>query len=378
MRHGSSVVLRWEQGGCSTVWCCLALLCAALLLLACSQEEQGRAQGSRQERLRVEVVRAAEPPDHRVVIFSGAAASAETHPLSFRTSGKIEAIAVDVGEAMKPGDLIAELDRTEHRLEVQRQEAVVDRAKAALDRASRDYERMQKLFEVDNVSPSRLDEARSAYLSARSRLKEARQGLMLAKERLGYCRLQSRLRGEVTDVLAAEEETVAAGFPVVLLSRTDAMEMEVFVPEPLVYRIQVGDRAEAAFGSLPGRSFPARIKEVGVEPGPTTTYPVRLSLLRTDPDLRPGMVGEVRFVFPLEEAAALIPPGAVTGGFSRQGRIWVLDPESGRVHPRRVELGDLLDEGLLIRSNLRPGERIVLRGAHRLREGQRVRAITER
>ena len=157
-----------------------------------------------------------------------------------------------------------------------------------------------------------------------------------------------------------------------------ASPWQLGVPAGLISRIKSGDQAVVSFDALKGLEFPARVSEVGVETGPTTTYPLTLRLLELDPAVRPGMVGHARFDFPPSgDAPVVVPPQAVIRETGSGAVVWVYDQQEKRVHRRDVTIGSLLSEGLQILSGLEPGETIVVRGVHRLDEGMRVRSLDQ-
>ena len=154
-------------------------------------------------------------------------------------------------------------------------------------------------------------------------------------------------------------------------SLADTMQLRVFVPEEAVSRLRAGDRARAEFRSLSNKTFPARVSEVGVEAARSTTFPVRLDLEQTPRGLRPGMVGRAVFRFPARSRIVL-PARAVLGREGDTAWVFVVDPATDRVRRRSVEVGPLTDQGLVLRSGIKEGDRVVVRGMSRLEQGQRV------
>lgn len=347
------------------------VLTALLILFAgCGQgtENSGRQEDQAKT---VRVVEADRVSTEQKRSFAGMARAAETIPLSFEVDGKIRSIAVEMGQRVEAGEVVARLDCTDYRLKAQRRQSGVDRAEAVLDRARSDYRRIQDLYQKDHTSRSELDRARAEYRSAKAGLREAKKAQELARDRVKDCVLATAKAGRIARVPAEEQQNVRAGQTVAVLSVVDRMQLRVFVPEEVIARIQSGDRAEATFRTLSPETFPARVEEVGVEAAKSTTYPVRLELERKPEGLRPGMVGRAVFRFP-PRSRLVLPPSSVLGREEDKAWVFVVDPKTGTAKKRSVEVGELTDQGLVLRSGLREGELVVIRGMSRLEQGEKV------
>ena len=303
--------------------------------------------------------------------FAGTARAAETVPLSFEAEGKVSSLRVEMGQRVEPGDVVARLNCTDYRLQVQRRESGVDRAQAVLDRARSDYRRIRDLYKGDHASRSELDRALAEFRSAQASLREAEKALELAREKVADCTLTTGSAGLISQAPVEEQQNVRAGQTVAVLSKVDSMQLRVFLPEEVVTRIRPGDRAEASFPKLTEETLSARVREVGVEAARSTTYPVRLDLESAPQGLRPGMVGRAVFRFPAPPGIVL-PARAVLGREGDMAWVFVLDPETHRVRKRSVEVGWLSEQGLVLQGGLEEGERVVVRGMSRLERGQKV------
>jgi RND family efflux transporter MFP subunit len=353
-----------------------AWLAAALLVwvLGCGQ---GPEQDSGEQAPRSVVTMTVSSPSRgQVRLFSGTARPAVETRLSFRVAGKVQEIGVKVGARVTAGHVAARLDSTDYGLEVKRRRARVAEVEARLEEAGFEYDRVRSLYEVESVSKRELDRARAMFASTRARREAALEALALARKKVEYCVLKVPLKGEVVSVPVEEHQTVQAGQPVAVLASLEVMEMQLGVPAGVISRIKSGDRALVSFDALSGHEFQATVSEVGVETGPTTTYPLTLRLLEVHPAVRPGMVGHAQFDFPPpDQAPVVVPPQAVIQGAGQAAVVWVFDPDTESVHRREVQVGSLTSEGLQITSGLKSGARIVIRGVHRLEEGMRVRSL---
>lgn len=325
----------------------------------------------------VVVVKLQAPATRRELSFSGVARAAVETRLSFRVGGTIDSLRAKVGMRVKAGEVIARLDPTDYRLKVKQLMAELARVQAGLKAAKSDYRRVRELYEVGSSSAGDLDRARAAYESKLAAYEATQRHLELARRQLEYCVLRAPMAGSIAAVPVEVHQSVAPGTPVAVLTSDQQLEVEIGVPEGVIGRLKVGELAQVTFDALPGVRFQAVVSEVGVETGRSTAYPVKLRLLKQDPRVRSGMVGEVSFFLPPRpgDRFILVPPVALAGSAGGERFVWVVDPKTSTVHKREVTTGDFTSRGLQIKSGLKPGELVVIRGVHRLQEGQKVRVI---
>ncbi len=313
---------------------------------------------------------------------------AERQPaLSFRIPGRVESVAVDVGDEVEQGQLVASLDPNDFRTRVADAEAAVAQASADAARTRRVAERGKRLFSAKAVSEAERDQTRDIAKSAAARLESAVQRLALAKRELEYTRLVSPERGVVVERLFDPGANVQAGQPVVRVSG-DALEIRTDVPESALVNAKVGAEARVRLPSLGDTPVAGRV--VRVTKGATdrsVLYPVFIRL--ADPNLKlvPGLAAEVRFTpaqpgNPADRDALLAVPPAAVGGDPDGAFVWVLEPEpadgAGQdevfvARRRGIRLVRLTDRAALVSDGLAVGEKVATAGASYLFEGQRVR-----
>jgi RND family efflux transporter MFP subunit len=316
----------------------------------------------------------------RVRTFSGTARAGLESQLSFKVAGTIERVAVNVGDSVGKGGLIAVLDEKDYRLRLEEAEASLTQAKAQARNAQNSYERVQALYENSNASKQDLDAARAAYESATAQVESIERRLELAQAQVSYCRLVAPFDGAVAAVAVEESENVTAGKPVATLSAQGRPEVQVAVPEVLIAQIETGSEVSVAFDAIPDREYRATVTEVGVaSTGFATTFPVTVRLDRNAPDVRPGMAAEVSFALATEGPAERIIVPAVAVGEDRQGRfVFTVEPTDGGLgvaHRVAVTVGELTSDGLEILSGLQEGDLVITAGVSRIVDGQRVKLL---
>jgi RND family efflux transporter MFP subunit len=352
----------------------VAVLCA-ILLPACETEEPAREPIIRP----VRTLQVYSSGGTRVRTFTGTAQAGLESRLSFKVAGTVQALNVKVGDHVKAGDLIAELDPIDYRLQVEETEASLERARADSRNAEAKYARVRALYENRNASRDDLDAARAGAESARAQVHSIQKRLELVGSQLRYTRLTAATDGAIAEVGVEVNENVQAGQMVVLLTSGARPEVKVGIPGILISQVREGSEVRVTFDAIPGEVFLAVATEVGVVTGMSTTYPVTVKLLEPDPDVRPGMAAEVAFRFGSQDDRErfLVPPIAV--GEDQKGRyVFVVEPDSegmGRTRRRPVRVGELREEGIEILEGVSDGDLLVIAGMSKIVDGMKVKLL---
>jgi len=356
------------------------LICGAILaglLVSCTGEKPEAPPVIRS--VRYESVHASFGQRNRA--FSGVAKAGLESNLSFRVSGIITRITVNVGDDVKKGDLIARLDASGYQLQVQETEAGLEQARAQALNAKSNYQRVRGLYENNNASKSELDAARAQYDSGTATVRSIRKRLELARLQVGYTHLKAPFSGAVSSVPAQENENVGAGRNVVVLTSQSRPEVSVAIPEVLIAQVQKGARVTIKFDALPGETFRGGVTEVGVATTKfATTYQVTSRLEKTDMRIKPGMAATVTFNLEASgDARIFVPSHAV--GEDQNGRFAyiALPGKEGLATVKRtsVQTGELVSEGLEILDGLSEGDFLITAGVSRLRDGMLVKVKGE-
>ena len=309
--------------------------------------------------------------------FSGVVRAEAATRLSFRVPGRIVAVGVDVGDAVRKGDVMARLDPMDYTLKKQEAEAALARAKAERRNADAGYARVRALYENGNASRNELDAARAAAESMEAVVASLRQQTGLAGRQLAFTRLKAPEDCAVAAVPVEAGENVAAGQAVCVVHYGAQPDVAMDLPAAHIRKVYEGMPVIVRVDEV-GEPLSATVKEVGIAPvGMGTTFPVTIRMDAPDPRILPGMAAEVEMAFSAgKQAGRLLVPGKSVGE-DRNGRfVFVLEAEDegvAVVKRREVTVGRLSAAGLEIRSGLLAGEVVVTAGVSRIRDGLRVK-----
>ena len=349
---------------------CIGLVALLALLAGCGDEEPVRELPLRT----VRHVTVTPEPGRRVRTFSGVSRAAQQASLSFKVAGTISVLDAAVGGGVRKGQIIAGLDPSGFRLRLQRADAELLRAEAERRNAAASYERVKGLYENRSASRTELDAARAASESTNALVTAATRAVELARLDLSYTRLEVRQDCSVVDVVADVGENVGAGQPVVEVDCGDYPEVAITVPETLIAHFIRGLSGEVTFDSLPGRTFPGVVSEVGVA-ATGTAFPVTVRMEEAE-GVRSGLAAQVGFAFDLGEPTTILP--AVSVAEDERGRfVYTLadgdEAGVGVIRRRPVEVGELTSRGLEVISGVSSGDRVVTAGISVIRDGMKVR-----
>lgn len=184
-----------------------------------------------------------------------------------RVSGVVRRLFVRVGDAVRKGQVLAELDARELLARRAQAAAAMESAQADFGYAQADLGRKRELGAAQLIPRNELDLAERACVVAEQRLKEAEANLEYADAQLGYTRIYAPISGVVSTISTQEGETVAASFAAptfVTLLDLDRLEVWAYVDETDIGRIQAGQKARFTVDTYPGHEFEGRV---------TTIYP---------------------------------------------------------------------------------------------------------
>ncbi len=313
----------------------------------------------------------------RVRAFTGTAKAALKTYLSFRVGGEITQVNINLGDYVKGGKEIASLDASDYKMRVQQQEAELARVDAALIEARAAYDRIKQLYQKRIVAKSEMDATKAKYDSTLAQKDSVTEALKLSRKQLTYTKLRAPITGDISDVLVEAHQVVQAGQAIAAITTRGPIEMEISVPARLIGRIQKGAQATVRFDALPDNIFQAAVKEVSAVASETSTYPVTLKLNNKGNRIKPGMVGEAKFMLKATQGdfRVIVPAEAVVGAPGKKYFVWVVAPETLTVSKQAVKIGNLTSEGLQIKAGIEPGTLIVTRGVNRMEDGMQVRLL---
>lgn len=344
------------------------LLLLAAALSACGSDESG------EPAARPAMVVLPDRAANAFAVFPGEVRAREETALGFRVAGKIARRLVDIGDRVKQGQLLAELDPDDLALQAQAARAQLGAAQADLDQARNELERHRTLLERKLISASLFEARETAFKAAEARVGQARAQLDVARNQATYAALRANADGVISQRLAEAGQVVAAGQTVYVLAADGEREIVISLPESGIEHYQVGMPVLVSLWSDPDKRLAGRLRELSpTADSGARTYAARIQVEGEAPGIELGQSARAIFSQGASQALAL-PLPAVTADAGRH-YVWVVDPNTAVVRRREVTIGPFHDNSVPVISGLQAGEWVVAAGVHLLREGQRVRPV---
>lgn len=353
----------------------VALMVGALFVTGCQDVEQTDKNVIRS----IQWMEIRDGAAHQQRLIAGIVKPVDSTALSFESGGKIAELRVDLGDKVRAGDIIAELDTKPFTLKVDAAQANLARAKAVFQDRRQEYERQKKLLAGNWVSQAKVDAVLAAFEAAKSEVRAAASQVKLAERDLEMAVIRAPFDGAISRKSANAFQEVAAGQTIVQLSGEADLEIVTSVPPSLVNKLKVGKTMRVSFPSLPDSSVEAEIREIGSRAQEANSFPVKLRLPRAVDGLHAGMSAEIAFTFAsavASKTAFMAPLSAILAGEAQEHYVYVFDAESSSVTRRKIVVRDIRNNRVEITGDLKGGDIIATAGVPFLREGQKVQLMS--
>ena len=313
--------------------------------------------------------------------LSGTIQPVEATNLSFEVGGKVAQMPANLGDKIKKGQIIAQLDQRTYRLSLQSSEANLQQSQASLNEARNEFNRYQELIDKGLVSASGFDNVKATFESAVSAVNIAKAQLDIAKKDLEDTVLVAPYDGKITKRLAEPSMQITPGQAIFEIEGTDGLEVKVMIPETLISDVKKGAELSVSFPALPAQSSFGDVTEIGYRAEAANAFPVTVLVTNPPPQLRAGMTAEVDFVFTGVGRTGYVgevfrlPVAAIVASQGQRSFVFVFDPDSQTVSRRQVQTENILDNEILVSSGLQQGEIIATAGVNYLQDGQQVKLL---
>jgi RND family efflux transporter MFP subunit len=348
----------------------LALALAVWALAACSRPEPPP------EPVRAVKVMTVAPTEAAFAHeFAGEVRARSEVRLGFRVAGKLIARPAEVGQLVRPGQVLAQLDGTDYQLAAQSADAQLRAAQTQRDLAAADLKRFTELKAQQFISAAELERRETAMKAAQATLEQAQAQAKAQVNQRAYTTLVAEQAGVVVAVEAEPGQVLSAGAPVLRVAQGRARDVVVSLPEQLVGRVRVGQPVQVRLWAG-GASHAASVREVAASADPVSrTFAVKLALPESASDANLGVTAFVRWQ-PLAQAAGAPPviklPTSALWADGQTTAVWLYDPALRQVKRRTVVLAAADGNQAVVASGLQGGEQVVVAGVHVLSDGQTV------
>jgi multidrug efflux system membrane fusion protein len=309
----------------------------------------------------------------------GTVTSLATVTIKSQISGYLVNVNYQEGQVVKKGDLLAEIDSRSYQLALQNAEGALARDEAMLQSAELDLKRYQDLAKTNAVPRQQLDQQVALVAQDKANIQSDQAQIETQKLNIIYCHIVAPVSGRVGLRLVDQGNYVTPGDPTGLVVITQFQPITVIFPAAEDNLPDVTKRLKAA-NTLPLTAFDrsgtkklatGELKTIDNQIDTTTgTVRLRAEFANDDEALYPNQFVNVRLLVDTLKGATVIPSAAIQRGAPGTFVYQLNDDQTVTVKP--VKLGPANGDRVAVEQGLSPGDRVVIDGADKLRNGAMV------
>ena len=392
----------------------IPLFAALLFAAACSKQgklPQSEGPGATAAPASVRVAAAEARQIEKTISVTGSLYPDETVTVSAEVPGRVASLQADFGQYVTKGSVIAQLDRREFEIQLERSRASLEQALAriGLNPSQQDvdpettpairqaqaqcedarfkYESAKKLYKSGDVSEERYTEIEKGFRARQAALDAARDDLRtqlatvrsikaevrLLEKRLSDTTVRAPFDGSISAKLAAVGQYMKEGTPIFSLVKISPLRLRVEIPETAVAEAHVGTALSFTTDAAAGAEFKAVVRELNPSlDARSRSLTVEARLASNDPRLKPGMFVQVRLTLPGGAAASVFVPKDALYTVAGLTKVFVIQGDKVVEHkvPPGIEMNGWVE---VPGESVKAGDLVAVSGLQLLIHGAQVR-----
>jgi RND family efflux transporter MFP subunit len=386
----------------------LVAVCAALATGACSRSDTAQARGRDDGAKAIKVEPVRQESIHRAVEVVGTLTAVDEVTVSSEAEGRVSHLLADLGDRVKAGQVLIELDREKSEYNLDQQKAALERtlaqygatdathlppieqtpdvqkAKAELVQAQQSFTRAEELHKRQLVPRQTLDDAdatlrskQASYDSALQNAKNLRASIdasgasvKLADRQLRDAYIRAPFDGYIERRLVNIGEFVKNQTPVMSVVRVDPLKVTSEIPEKMAPWISVGQPVQLHVDAYAERTIVGKISRISPAVNTATrAFPFEALVPNADVALKPGTFARVHIESGKVDDILTVPYAAIQ---YRYGVNRVFVAEGDRLSLRELKVGERLGDRIEVASGVKAGESVAMTDVEKLADGQKV------
>jgi RND family efflux transporter MFP subunit len=305
--------------------------------------------------------------------FSGEVRARVESTLSFRVGGKLIARPAELGQRVKAGQLLAQIDPQDYRVAAEAAASQLIAAQSNRDVAAADLKRYQGLYEQGFISAAELERRQANDKAAQAQWRQAQAQNTVQGNQSNYTQLLADGAGVMTSIDASPGQVVAAGQPVARLALDGPRDVVFSVSEDKLGSLKSGMWVDVRQWS-DGKTYEAKVRDVSASADAVTrTFVVKAALPKeADPVLGSTVTVSLRAAkLSAEKPRIKLPTSALRteGGATA---VWLLDQPTMTVKSQVIQVKEADGNDAVVEAGLQNGDQVVVSGVHVLTAGQKV------
>jgi RND family efflux transporter MFP subunit len=294
--------------------------------------------------------------------------------LAAQVPGRVVAMGVAEGDAVRPGQVVAEIETRPFEDQHRQAEAVLDQARAAQENARLNLARTERLFERGIAAGKEVEDARAQRAAADAGVEQARAALDMADRQLARAHVTSPIAGQVVRRFVGVGEQVdgTPAQPLLEVADVDHVEVAAHVIADRLGRVRVGQPVTIASDAYPDRTFTGEVIAIAAAIDPATNAAlVRIGVRNPLRLLKVGMFAQARIGLQMRKGVLTVPPSALNKG-EEGAAVYVVSGDQATRTP--VKVGLETPESVEILEGVTEGQKILTSAVHGLGERARLAA----
>lgn len=327
---------------------------ASLLAISCGNNQPAAEVANTDAAVKVNVATATVQEVPQQETYTATVEANATNNIAPQTGSRIQKINVEVGDFVKAGQILAEMDKLQ-----------LEQAKLQLRNDSTEFSRLQKLYEQGGVSKSDLESMELAYNVRKSTYSNLLENTIL----------RSPISGVITARNYDKGDMYAMAKPLYVVQEITPVKLNVGVSESDYTKIKKGDMVKIFADALPGKTFSGRINRIDpTMDAATHTVNVEIIVANADRVLRPGMYTRVEITYANNHSVTIPDAAIVKMQGSGQKTVYVVNSDN-TVTLKLVKLGRHFGTTYEVLEGLQEGDVVVTKGNSNIKAGSQIEII---
>ncbi|NGP86839.1 efflux RND transporter periplasmic adaptor subunit [Fodinibius halophilus] len=277
-----------------------------------------------------------------------------------KVRGLVETLHVEEGDIVQAGDLLAQLEDEQLRLEAQQ-------AKATMDRLKNELNRKKELYQKELISAQEFENAKYEFQAQKSSYE-------LAQLQLNYTQITAPINGIISDRMIKVGNMINSDQEVFQITDFDPLLAVLDIPEHEMNKLNKGQSAKIKVDAIPGATFSGRVLRISPTVNSETgTFEVTVSIKDESRKLKPGMFGRVRIVYDTHQNTLMIPKNAV---MTEDGASSVYVINDKMAYRQNVRTGYINGDNIEIIEGINPADTVVTVGQNSLQDSALVEIVS--
>lgn len=325
--------------------------CSALLFVACSGEKENTEQAEEETVQLVKVARVTEQAVPQVVSYTATIEPYKRNLISSSLPNRIKKIYVEVGDHVKAGQKLVDLDR-----------ANLAQQKLQLDNLELEYNRVKELYAVGGASQQQVDQMRTQYETAKTSYENLDENTVLVSPTNGVVTARNYDNGDL-----------ATG-AILTVMQIQPVKVEVNISESDFTKVKLGMPVDVNVEVYGDEVFKGKVSLIHPTIDPATrTFVTEINIPNGDNRIRPGMFARVNIDF--GNVNRVVVPDQAVVKRSGSGDRFVYVYKDGKVSFNQVQLGRHMDTSYELISGVENGSEVVIAGQSRLKDDAPVKVV---